>query len=479
MTIQEIIKQPEGRRLEFKEQLSSKADISKTIIAFANDAGGVLYVGIKDNPRIVVGVSEETLLETEELISNIIFDNCYPIIHPDISVINLDGKLILKVEVFRGNNMPYYLKAKGKNNGTYIRVGSSNRLANEEIITELERLKRNISFDSEPILDLNYEQLSLTKLEQTFINETGEKLNFAILKKLRLISEYQSLFKATNALVLLSDGKEKGDLFPYAKVECARFKGTSSDIFIDQKTFDGNLIEQAEMAYEFVMRHINKSAIVEGIYTKRKWEYPVKAIREAIRNAIVHRDYSLSGKDIKIAIYDDMVEITSPGKLLPSIDFNKLYGRQSDVRNKTIAPVFKHLGIIDQWGNGLKLIGDELAKFKHIKLEWNESGMQFQLQFIDTLFDKENTMVFQVAEKDTVEEIKKSSEKSSEKNINKIFQLIKDQPEISARDIALLIGISQRAVEKNISKLRKKGILNRVGPAKGGYWEIVNNNNKE
>ena len=123
MTIQEIIKQPEGRRLEFKEQLSSKADISKTIIAFANDAGGVLYVGIKDNPRIVVGVSEETLLETEELISNIIFDNCYPIIHPDISVINLNGKLILKVEVYRGNNMPYYLKAKGKNNGTYIRVG--------------------------------------------------------------------------------------------------------------------------------------------------------------------------------------------------------------------------------------------------------------------------------------------------------------------------------------------------------------------
>ena len=101
MTIQEIIKQPEGRRLEFKEQLPSKTDISKTIIAFANDAGGVLYLGIKDNPRTVVGISEETLLETEELISNIIFDNCYPIIHPDISVINLNGKFILKVEVYQ------------------------------------------------------------------------------------------------------------------------------------------------------------------------------------------------------------------------------------------------------------------------------------------------------------------------------------------------------------------------------------------
>lgn len=232
------------------------------------------------------------------------------------------------------------------------------------------------------------------------------------------------------------------------------------------------MIEQAEMAYEFVLRHINKSAVVEGIYTKRKWEYPVKASREAIRNAIVPRYYSLSGKDIKIAIYDDMIEITSPGKLLPSIDFNKLYDRQSDVRNKTIAPVFKHLGIIDQWGNGLKLIGNELAKFKHIKLEWNESGLQFQLQFIDTLFDKRKSSVNQVNENDTVEEI----EKSSEKNIDKIFRLIKDQPDISAKEIALFIGISQRAVEKNISKLRKKGIINRVGPAKGGHWEIINNN---
>ena len=151
---------------------------------------------------------------------------------------------------------------------------------------------------------------------------------------------------------------------------------------IDQKTVADNIAFQAEAAYSFVLRHINKGASVNGVYTESRWEYPVVAIREALRNAVVHRDYSLSGKDIKVAIYDDMLEITSPGQLLPSIDFNEMDSRQSDIRNKVIAPVFKKLGIIDQWGNGLKLIADELKEYPEIEFKWFERGLQFQVQFL-------------------------------------------------------------------------------------------------
>lgn len=145
-------------------------------------------------------------------------------------------------------------------------------------------------------------------------------------------------------------------MFHFAKVECARFKGTGSEEFIDQKSIYSNISTQAEEAYNFVLRHINKGATVEGVYTVSRWEYPVKAIREVIRNTIVHRDYSLTGKDVKVAVYDDMIEITSPGLLPPSIDYSAMESRQSDARNKIIAPVFKRLGVIDQWRNGLKLI---------------------------------------------------------------------------------------------------------------------------
>ncbi len=163
-------------------------------------------------------------------------------------------------------------------------------------------------------------------------------------------------------MFLLSDSSLKFEIFPYAKIECGRFKGTTVDTFIDRKTLDGNIIEQVELAYEFVLRHINQSAATKGVYTEARWQYPVKATREAIRNAVIHRDYSLTGKDIKIAIYDDMVEISSPGKLPPSVEYDDMEARQSEIRNKVIAPFFKNLGLIDQWGNGLKLIADERSK---------------------------------------------------------------------------------------------------------------------
>ncbi|WP_315821674.1 ATP-binding protein [Paraflavitalea speifideaquila] len=204
-----------------------------------------------------------------------------------------------------------------------------------------------------------------------------------------MLKEYHGEHLPTNACLLFADYSSRKEFFPYSKIECARFKGTSTDTFIDQKTIDDHIGIQAELAYDFVLRHINKGATVNGVYTKSRWEYPVAAIREALRNAVVHRDYSLTGKDIKVAIYDDMVEITSPGKLMPSIDFNELEARQSDIRNKVIAPIFKKIGVIDQWGNGLKLIAAELKAYPDIEFKWFEKGLSFQVQFIKKSFTRQ------------------------------------------------------------------------------------------
>ena len=125
MKLHALLKQPEGRRIEYKEKFPKKADLCKTVIAFANDAGGEIFIGIKDSPRKVVGLSEDDIFIIEEKISNLVFDNCYPIINPDISIVNIDNKLVLKVKVYRGSNIPYFLKSKGKTKGTYIRIGSS------------------------------------------------------------------------------------------------------------------------------------------------------------------------------------------------------------------------------------------------------------------------------------------------------------------------------------------------------------------
>lgn len=473
MSLKDIIKQPEGRRLEFKEAIPTKAELGKTIVAFSNDAGGVLYLGVRDEPREVVGIPEDDLMSVEEQVSNIIHDNCNPVIIPNISSVVFDDKYVLKVEIFRGSNLPYYLKNIGKKDGTYIRIGSSNRKATDEIIAELERQKRNTSFDADLIFDKPLNEIKIGGFTAFYEEKTEEKLVKNTLKKLQLIHTYQDVEKATQALVLFSDDPLRNEMFPYAKIECARFKGTTTDEFIDQKTIDSNIALQAEAAYDFVLRHINKGATVKGVYTETRWEYPVIAIREAIRNAIVHRDYSLSGKDIKVAIYDDMIEITSPGTLLPSIDFTEMESRQSDIRNKVIAPVFKRLGIIDQWGNGLKLISEDLKDYPEIGFKWFEKGLQFQIQFIkkNYIAPKENKGFDFLADEYNLDIT--DIEKSLGERALVILEIVSKNSKVTLAELAENIGVAEITIKRDIKELTDKKYLDREGSRKTGDWIIV------
>lgn len=391
--LKEILQQPEGRRLEFKAELPTNADLAKTIISFANDAGGELYLGIQDKPREIVGVDENQLIELEEKISNIIHDQCCPVILPEIVFLKHEKKRVICTTIHKGSAPPYYLKSKGVEGGTFIRVGSSNRQASAEMIQELERQKQNISFDSELVFQKSVDEIKLTSFSDLFLEKTGERISKQILHKLELYKQVQGNERPTNALVLLSDDEIRKQLFPYSKVECARFKGTVPGNFIDQKTINTNVSFQAEQAYQFVLRHISQSSTdYQGVFRNDRWEYPIIAIREVIRNSVIHRDYSLTGKDIKIAIFDDKVEITSPGKLMPTVDFNDMESGQSDIRNKTLAPVFKCLGIIEQWGNGLQLIADELQSYPEIKLSWKEPGIGFRVTFTKTNFKQQKEL---------------------------------------------------------------------------------------
>lgn len=454
MNIKDIITQPEGRRLEFKETIPARSDLSKTVVAFANDAGGEIYIGIRNSPREIIGLSEWDIVEMEEQISNIIHSRCYPGILPEISFVSVEDKHLIKVTIYRGSMPPYYLREKGKLQGTYIRVGSLNKLADETGIAELERKKINVSFDSEFILEKPVRLLKTDHFNSVFREKTGEDLNDQTLKKLALTKEHDGTIYPANALILFSDDDLRNTLFHYAKVECARFKGVHSDEFIDQKSIQTNIVSQAEEAYNFVLRHINKGAFVEGVYTISRWDYPVKAIREVIRNAVVHRDYSLTGKDIKVAIFDDMVEITSPGLLPPSIDYNAMESRQSDARNRVIAPVFKLLGIIDQWGNGLKLIADELKDYPEIEFYWKEVGLSFQVQFRKLNFAKK---------------LKKQQELGQEQKEKTMFSVILNQLQNrsqSRKDLIEAFGQKKASgyLNRTLTKLQSYKLIEQTIP---------------
>ena len=382
MKIIEKIKSPEGRYLEFKETIPENESIAKTAVAFSNDGGGEIFLGIKNNPRIIAGIDEKDLFMFEEKIANIINDNCSPAILVDIVSVKVDNKYLLIVKIPKGGIPPYYLKAYGKDKGTYIRVGSSNRLASLEILQEIERKKLNISFDFLPVYDIISEKLDLTRFSKIYYQTTGKNVNKTSYEKLGLIKKEGDKYFATNAGILFSDNDIKKSVFPYSKIECARFKGQKTDIIIDSKTIDDSICLQAEKVIDFIERHINKGSKIGIVYREEKWEYPISAIREIIINAIVHRDYSLTGKDIKVAIFDDMLEITSPGTIPPSIDLNDLSTGQSEIRNKTIAPIFKELKLIEQWGTGFQKLFESLKEYPNLEVKFNQPALSFQVQLI-------------------------------------------------------------------------------------------------
>ena len=374
--------QPESRRLEFKETWPGGSQIAHTAIGFANGAGGRFVFGVKDEPRNIIGIPEDEIFKLEEKAANHIFDQCSPSIIPEIYLQNVEGKNLLVIEIYPGYQKPYFLKNKGKHKGTYIRVGSANRLASEETLISLERAGRKISFDEVVLYDLKADELDIEKFKTDYTKISGKTINEKKLRNLGLLSLERNQLYPTQAAVLLSESTIKKRLFPYAKIECARFKGTETKVFLDQITADGPIHASIEPCMAFIKRNIALGSTIGEIYREDRWEYPLEAVREALINAVIHRDYSILGSDIKVAIFDDMLEITSPGPLPDNLPPEALGSGRSEIRNRTLAPIFKDLKMIEAWGTGIQKMHIENEKYPEIELNIKEIDNAFQIQFI-------------------------------------------------------------------------------------------------
>ncbi|MBU2264449.1 putative DNA binding domain-containing protein [Patescibacteria group bacterium] len=376
-----VWQQPESRRLEFKENFPSGNQIAKTVIAFANGAGGRIVFGIRDNPREISGIPDEGIFPLEERIAQHIADQCAPLIIPDIYIQACEGRNLLVVEVFSGFQKPYYLKSKGKSGGIYVRIGSANKLASEDVREELERQRRKISFDAVPVFNLSFAEVDLTQFQNDYRKATGRILENDQLKNLGLLFQDRDQWFPTQAAVLLSESPVRKQLFPYAKIECARFKGTDTSVFLDQMSIECPIYAAVEPCLAFIKKNIALSSQIAEVYRKDQWEYPLEAIREAISNAIIHRDYAILGSDIKVAIFDDMLEITSPGALPDTMPIEKLGTGRSEIRNRVLAPIFKDLKLIEAWGTGIQKMQKALENRQEIELILSETGRAFQVQF--------------------------------------------------------------------------------------------------
>jgi ATP-dependent DNA helicase RecG len=159
-------------------------------------------------------------------------------------------------------------------------------------------------------------------------------------------------------------------------------KGFKRRVFLDQASIDEPIFASIEPCLTFIKRNIALGSTIGEIYREDRWEYPLEAIREALINAVIHRDYAILGSDIKVAIYDDMLEITSPGPLPDLLSLEELGTGKSEIRNRVLAPIFKDMKLIEAWGSGIQKIKTELKDYPEIELVLKEAGYAFQVQFV-------------------------------------------------------------------------------------------------
>ena len=447
MRVLDEICRGESHNVEFKSDLpSDDRRYLKTVVAFSNGAGGRIFFGVGDD-RSIIGIPDDILFKTMDSIADSISASCRPMVSPDIFNVTVDDRNIIVVDVRPGRDTPYFIESEGRSRGTYVRVAGISKLADQDILKSLEIRGSRESFDRLDCPSVDVDRDSLSRLCRRL---SGYRLEISPVKleNMRVISPSLRGYMATNAYALLTTNP-----FPHARIQCACFRDADGLVFADSADFEDDIVSQVEGAYGFVLRHLTMSSEISGLVRKDVYEIPEAAIREAIVNAAVHRDYSMQTRSIFVRVFEDRVEIESPGLLL--IDLSEIGTGRSEIRNQAIASVFKAMGFIERYGKGThRMI--ELCEERGCRSPvFKEKGEFFKVVFYRPI----------------------QTHHAPEGDDAIIIECIRENPSITQSRIAQVTGISEPMVKKIMARLRDNGAISRSGSRKTGVWIVNDPNN--
>lgn len=485
MTLFEI-KQGETDGLEFKREVPQHDKrYLKTIVAFANGLGGSVVFGIDDKTLDVVGVLDDDLRMMEDGLASAISSACAPAIVPSFSRETVDGKTLLVVDIYPGRNTPYHIKAEGLG-GVYVRVGATTRKAEREQIEELILRGGNRTFDAVIQENETASASAMTKLcrriGSAHKENTGERIKVTpmMLEGWGVVRKARALWHPSVAFRWLAANNDH-----FARVQCALFADDERTDFLDRQEYSGSVIDQIEESMKFVLRSIRRGAKIEGLYRKDFYELPPEALREAIVNAVAHRDYRQHAY-IQVSVSPSMVEIVSPGSLFDGLTKEEMLAGKSKLRNPILADVFHKMGIIEKWGTGLRRIFSRCEKAGIESPVVNVGGSTVSFIF---LRKKNEKVVMTVPTPNTTPNTtpnatpnttsKTALEVSGDEHglstiKQRLLDAIRRNPSASKRMLAELIGgITKDGVKYHLVKLQKMGLLRHTGPVRGGRWEVL------
>lgn len=429
----------ESETIELKEKYIS--DIKKEIVAFANTIGGVIYIGIS-NTGEVVGVESADFVMQQ--ISNAVRDS----IRPDVSMFTAveliaeKEKAIVKVTVNQGTKRPYYLADKGlRPSGVYVRSGTTSAPASEDSIRMMIKTTDGDSFEANRsmIQDLTFDDLSKEFDQRNLAFTEVQMENLGIMSSDKIY---------TNMGLLVSDQCRHS-------IKLAIFQGKTKSVFKDRAEFVGSLFRQMEDAYRLIDFYNGTSASFHALLRTDKRDYPEDAIREALLNAVVHREYSFSGSTL-INLYTDRLEIISLGGLVTGLSLEAAMMGASLSRNEKLAALFYRLSLIEAFGTGISKIMESYKDAVQKPVFENVEGA-----FRVTLPNMNAEIDSDLPKRESVE---------YEKYVP-VFTLFEEQSELSRRDVERVMGVGTTQAVNIINQMTEEGLVKKVGRGKNTRYK--------
>lgn len=453
----------EATEYEFKSTVEVNKPRSwlKTVSAFANGVGGSIYFGVSDdgvaigldNPQhIAEQISELIKVRIEPAITNIVLEP-----------LRADRRDILRIQIPGGANTPYYYTGDGSK-VAYYRIGNESAQAPATILNELLLKGLHQTFD---VLETKYRfsDYSYTLFEATYKQKTGLGVDRP--------KDYYSFGMLSNNDMLTIVGALFADQCPIyqSRIFCTRWNGVKKGGLyvdaIDNDEFQSNAISLLTDALKFVRHNSSVKWKKTGTGRIEMPDYPSEAVHEALVNALVHRDYMIQGSEIHIDMYDDRLEIVSPGgmpdgKRIQDLNIDDI---ASIRRNPVICDLFSRLKLMERRGSGLRKIIDQYPK------DVSPSFRSTEQSFIVVLKNL-NFCTLSAPHGDEVG-VDNGDDRGVDNNISLILNAIAEEPNITQKNMSIKTGLSIRTVSREIRKLRDSGVIRRVGSDRAGYWEIV------
>jgi ATP-dependent DNA helicase RecG len=449
LELESIVARGEDSRMQFKLDIRNVDTLAAEMVAFSNSEGGRILIGVTDAGE-VRGVPRSEVGRINQIISNAASQHLRSPISPTTENLAVAaGRVVVILTISKGIDKPYF----DRNGVIWLKSGADKRRLNsKEELRRLFQISDQIHADELPTkagidaLDkLRFRDFLRDVYKREFPDDPAELTR--LLQNMNIATEAGML----NLAGVLMFAERPEWIKPQFVVKAISYPGNKihATDYLDTEDFAGPLRKIFEDSLAFVMRNLHKVQAGRGVNAPGLPEIPESVFEELLVNALVHRDYLVSAP-VRIFIFGNRIEIISPGHLPNNMTVEKILAGNSNIRNPILVSyVAKGLLPYHGLGSGIKRALDA----------WP------QLDFID---DRDGCLFTATVHRKTVEGSEKSSEKSSEK----ILTMLKAEPALTAKEIAKRLEISPRAVEKQIAKLRKEGSLRRIGPAKGGRWEV-------